>query len=208
MTAAPAGRAYSVAIRTVKIVLPLLALGILSLLVLLARQAPRGEPLRIVDGGVAALAEREQVGTPRHSGISADGTDFTLTANQAWSDETVETVTRGVGLRGVFGAQDGYIYDVTADEGRSDAERRMSFLEGDVVIKASNGYTLRTDAMRIRNDYTYLTSLAPVHAEGPRGTIDAGRMEIFLQPGDNTRTRIVFREGVRVFHVSPSMVAE
>ena len=205
MTVAPvkAGGAYSHVVRITKIGLPLVALGILSLLVILARQAPRGEPLQFVDRDVAELAETQRLGAPRHAAVSGEGTVIDLSAERLWTDPSREDLTRGETLAGEFATRGGLVYDIDAVRGRNDETRAVSFLEDGVVIRVSNGYRLRTEAMRIRNDRTYLTSLAPVHGDGPLGTIDAGRMEIFADPQDNARTHVVFRDGVRVFYDPP-----
>lgn len=209
MTAAvKAGGAHTRVVRIAKLTLPVLALGILSMLVILARQAPRGEPLQYVESDVAQLAETQQLGAPRHAAVSDDGTVIDLTAERLWTDPTRDDLTRGETLAGEFATIDGLTYDIDAVRGRNDDTSAVSFLEDGVVIRVSNGYRLRTEAMRIRNDRTYLTSLAPVHGDGPLGTIDAGRMEIFADPADNLRTHVVFRDGVRVFYVPPEENAE
>lgn len=191
---------YSRAVIAAKLILPLIAVAILSTLFLLARQAPQGEPLQFVDSEVEALAETQQLGAPRHAAVSEDGTGIDMTADKVWTDPDQAEITRGEAIDGIFSAEDGFVYDIVAARGHSNETEDVSFLEGGVTIRTSDGYRLRTAAMRVRNDRTYLTSLAPIQGDGPLGTIDAGRMEIFATPGADDRTHVVFSDGVRVYH--------
>ena len=97
--------------------------------------------------------------------------------------------------------QDGLVYDITALTGGMDEINALSTLSDHVLIVASNGYRVETNALQLRTDLTHLESLAPVHADGPLGELDAGRMEIFTDPDDDTQTRVVFTQGVRLLYI-------
>jgi lipopolysaccharide export system protein LptC len=195
-----AGGAYSRLVVIAKIMLPLVALGLLSTLFLLARSTPPGEPLRYVDEDVADLARSERLGTPRHDAVTSQGTEVRLTADELFPQMGRAGTTEAARPEGIFRTPDGLVYDIVAKRGELDETEGLSTLEGDVTIRTSNGYRLRTEAARLRTDRTYLTSLASVHATGPLGTLDAGRMEVFNTPGAPLEWRAVFTEGVRVVY--------
>ena len=91
--------------------------------------------------------------------------------------------------------------NLDADTGVLNETTMESLLQGNVVVTSSDGYTMTTDAMMMRTDMTYMESRAPVHADGPLGTLDAGRMQVYSDPEDETRTRMVFTGGVRLLYI-------
>lgn len=190
----------TLAVRVAKIVLPLIALGILTTLVLLSRSAPQGEPLRFVDEDIRDLASTEQLGRPRYAAVTEDGTEVSIEARRFVALPDRARVTRGDALTATLETADGTLYDIRADEGQIDERSGLSVLRQNVRIDATGGYTFRTEALRIRTDRTYMESLAPVAADGPEGHLEADRMEVFTTPGQEVRTRAVFTGNVRVVY--------
>lgn len=195
-----AGRRYSRAVRAAKLVLPVVALGLLGLLVLLARQAPEGEPLRFVSGELGALAEDQQLGRPRHAAVTDDGGELTITADRFVPDPSRARVTLGRDVAATLAMPDGAVYDITADAGELDEPAMLSTLRDTVVIVSSDGAVMRTDALRMRTDRSYLETLAPVRIDTDTGSLEAERMEVFTTPGAERQTRIVFTGGVRLVY--------
>lgn len=196
----PQGRRYSLAVRAAKLVLPLVAIGLLALLVLLARQTPEGEPLRFVTGEIGALVETQQLGRPRHAAVTDDGGEVTITAARFVPDPTRDRVTLGEDVAATLTMPDGAVYDITARAGELDDPAMLSTLRGDVIAVTTEGAVLRTEALRMRNDRSHLESLAPVRIDAEMGFLEAGRMEAFTSPGAERQTRIVFTGGVRLLY--------
>jgi len=194
------GRLYSRVVRAAKLVLPLVALGLLSLLVLLARQAPEGEPLRFVTGEIGELAQTQQLGRPRHASVTDDGGEVTITAERFVPDPARDRVTLGEDVAATLAMPGGAVYDITSRAGELDEPAMRATLRGDVLIVTSDGAVLRTEALRMRTDRTYLESLAPVRIDAETGVLEAGRMEVFTVPGAERHTRIVFTGGVRLLY--------
>ncbi len=184
--------------------LPVVAVGLLVLLVVLARQAPEGEPLRFVSGELGALAENQQLGRPRHAAMTDDGGELTITADQFVPDPARDRVTLGRDMAATLAMPDGVVYDITSRSGELDEPAMLSTLRDDVVIVGSDGVVMRTDALRMRTDRSYLESLAPVRIDSAEGYLEAARMEIFTTPGAEQQTRIVFTGGVRLVY-TPEM---
>lgn len=198
---AGAGGSYTRAVTIAKIVLPLLAVGILAGLFLLARTTPQGEPLRYVTGDVKDLAESQRLGEPRHEAVTREGAEVTILAQELVPDPAQPRVTHGTVLSARMTTQEGFVYEIDADTGVINETTMESLLSGDVIVRTSDGYTMTTDEMLMRTDLTYLESHAPVHAEGPLGTLDAGKMQVYSDPDDETRTRMVFTGGVRLLYI-------
>lgn len=191
---------YSRLVTVAKIILPLAAVGLLSTLFVLARSTPQGEPLRFADESVNDLASAQRLGNPVHASVTRDGTKVRIAAESFTPDPELMKVTHGTDLVARLLTQDGLVYDITALNGLMDDINMISTLSDDVLILTSNGYEVKTDALQLRTDLTYLESLAPVHADGPLGKLDAGRMEIYTDPDDDSRTRVVFTKGVRLLY--------
>lgn len=194
------GNTYSRLVVAAKIVLPLGAIGLLSTLFLLARTAPQGEPVRFVDESVSDLADRQRLGSPVHASVTAEGTQVQIIAESMYPDADRPKLTHSIEPVAELLTQDGFAYDITARTGHIDEIAMRSRLQEDVLILTSDGYRIRTDALELHTDLTYLETLAPVSADGPLGTLDAGRMEIHTDPDDETRTRMVFTDGVRLVY--------
>lgn len=194
------GRGYSRAVTVAKIVLPAIAIGILATLFLLARTTPQGEPLRFVDEDVRDLAESQRLGRPRHAAVTEEGAQLTILADTLFPDAARPRVTHGRNLSAQLIAPGEDVYDITARTGTIDDVARLSTLRGDVVIETSEGYRLRTEALQMRTDRTYMQSLAPVRAAGPPGTLRANRMEIFADESAGGVTRMVFTGDVRLVY--------
>jgi lipopolysaccharide export system protein LptC len=195
-----AGRRYTRAVTAAKFALPLIALGLLSALVLLARNAPEGEPLRFVDRDVEELARTQRLGTPRYAAVTDDGGELSITADVFVPDPERAHVTLGENLTATMRMPDGVVYDATADNGELDEPALRSTLTDNVVVVSSDGAVLRTEALRMRNDRSYMETLAPVRIDGPQWWVEADRMEVFTDPEDEMRTRMVFTGGVRLLY--------
>lgn len=194
------GQLYTRAVKAAKYLLPLIAVGLLSMLVLLARNAPEGEPLRYVDADVEQLADAQGLGLPRYAAVTADGAELSITAEVFFPDPDRENVTLGRDLAATMSMPSGTVYDITADSGVLDDPAMVSTLTDNVVITTSEGAVMRTEAMRMRTDRSYLETLAPVRIDEARGWLEADRMEIFTVPGDDVQTRMVFTGRVRLLY--------
>lgn len=196
----PPGRGYTLAVNVAKVVLPLIALGLLAALFLLARSAPQGEPLRYVEEDVRNLADSQRLGRPRYAGVTADGSELTIVADQFQPDADRDRVTHGENMTAELTTADRLVYVIRSETGTLDEVANLSTLRGDVVVTTSDGYRMLTEALEMRTDRTYLTSLSPVQAFGPPGTLEADRMEVFSEPGSGEVTRMIFTGSVRLLY--------
>ncbi|WP_193143089.1 MULTISPECIES: LPS export ABC transporter periplasmic protein LptC [unclassified Meridianimarinicoccus] len=197
----PHGNTYSRLVVAGKILLPLGAIGLMSTMFLLARTPPEGEALRYADDSVSELAEQQRLGAPIHASVTEDGAEVKITAKALLPDEDLPRVTHGTDLFAELLTQDAQTYEITSRTGVMDDINMVSHLTEDVLILTSDGYRIRTDALELRSDLTYMRTLTPISADGPLGTLDAGQMEVFTDPEDDTRTRMLFTGGVRLVYI-------
>lgn len=192
--------AYSRAVAVAKIVLPLVALGILSSLFLLSRHAPQGEPIEYADLTVLDLAREQRLGAPTYRGVTEEGAQVALSAAELRPDPEQRETILGSDLVAEILTQSGFGYTITALRGSIDQEKRLTTLIGDVRIETSNGYVITTGAATMRSNLTELNTPGPVEADGPMGTLQAGSLEMSGDPGTGTGAVVVFKDGVRLVY--------
>lgn len=192
--------AYSRAVAVAKIILPLIALGLLATMFLLARPAPQNTQVAPEDLRILELAREQRLGAPTYTGVTEQGTQVTLSAAALRPDINVPTLSYGEDLRANLITPDGQVYDISAPLGQMDEEVGVATFLDLVEITSSSGYVIQTDAAELRTDLTSFESLSPIMATGPMGQLEAGRMKIDLDPTGNATTQLVFTQGVRLIY--------
>ncbi len=199
--------AYSRAIAIVKVVLPLVALGILSTLFLLSR-GQLGEPLPWSDAELGELAREERLGNPTYAALTEDGSELRLKAARLVPDPGEDGVAHGETLSARLLRPDGITLDLSAPEGMLDRNRHVAELTGGVQLGSSNGYVATMPGARLRTNLTHLESLGPVAAEGPVGTLSAGKLTVTSEPGGRKGTVALFSGGVHLIYRPQATEAE
>ena len=131
-----AGRLRSRIVRALRVLLPLAALGVLSMLFLLARSPSPETAIPYVEGDGADLARRTGMTAPRFAGVSADGARVTLSAARA---DPAGTDGRAEDLALEWQA-DGVTARVRAGSGA--VEGGLIRLDGGAEMTTSTGWTL------------------------------------------------------------------
>ncbi|WP_145962803.1 hypothetical protein [Mangrovicoccus ximenensis] len=191
-----------------KIVLPLVALGILSTLFLLSRSGQIGEPLPWSEAELGDMAREERLGNPTYAGLTEDGSELRLSAERLTPDPGRDGIAHGRVLAARLARPDGITLELTAPEGTLDQGERVAELGGGVRIDSSNGYVATMPGARIRTNLSHLESLGPVEAEGPIGTLSAGKLTVTAEPGTRNGTVALFTGGVHLIYRPQATEAE
>ena len=184
-----------------KLVLPLLALALLSTMFLLARTVDPDAALPVAEFDLSERARDAQLTTPRVSGLTSGGTPFLLSADAARPDPDdprrmgIDRLTMVLDGGAAAGAR------VAAARGEVDTAGRTVVLEGEVAVDAAGGWRLRTQ--RLEGSFAALRIVAPgpIAGEGPLGRVSAGGM--VLEERDGAR-RLVFTGGVDLLYRPPA----
>lgn len=191
---------YSRTVFIAKLVLPLVAIALLSTVFLLAKRPNPEDAIPFASVDVAERAREQRLTAPRFTGESEDGASFSLTAEVARPDPInprrmrADAVSLAVdGLRG-----DGTLH-VRAATGAIDTERRHLRLLGDVAVRSSLGFVMRTDALLTAFDTFEVTSPGEVRGMTPFGSIVAGRMRLGSD-ADSDRQLLLFEGGVDLLY--------
>ena len=186
------------AVTWLKVVLPLVALGLLSTLFLLARTADPDLAIRYSDVDVTELSKDQQVTGPAFSGITRDGASISVTA--ATMRPTVNDPDKldATSIEGRIDFRSGTSADMTAPAAVIDTATERARFVGGVTVLSSDGYRLETETLSAGLSETDIVADTEVHATGPLGTLDAGSMRITQD--DRGGYVVVFNGGVRLVY--------
>ena len=189
---------HSQLVRTVKLVLPLAALAILSTLFLLPRPVDPTRAIPLFGIDIEDLARDPRVTTASYAGVLDDGGALTVTAATLRTDQDGFSRLNATGLDMQLDTPDGARLELRADSGRIDQGTDLLTLRGNVVLADATGYRLRTEHLTVALDRTWLSATTPVAGEAPAGRLNAGGME--LTRGDDGAHLLVFTGGVELVY--------
>lgn len=165
-----------------KVALPLSALALLSTLFLLSDRIDPQDAIPYAEVDVEALARDPRMTAPVYAGITEDGTAITVVAKEA-RPSTDEQTADATEVHTRLDMPDGGFADISAAEARIDNAAGNLRLSGGVTVKSSTGYTVTTDALTALLDRSSASSEGEVQAEGPAGTLTAGKFLMQLEQG-------------------------
>ena len=189
-----------------RVVLPLVALGLLSMLFFLSHEIDPSRALPYASVDAEDLARDPRVTTSRFASVAGDGSSVTLTAATLRIAAGDSDVTEAETVDATLTAPDGSERWLYADRARVDGASAIVRLEGSVDLRDSDGHQLRSELLDVALDRSWVLSPGPVAGTGPLGRIDAGSMVIESQgvPGDPVEAsaplRMRFAGGVRMVH--------
>lgn len=190
---------YSRLVSWLKVLLPMIALGLLSTLFLLSRNI---DPVAQIPFAETELRDRlrsEQITGPFYTGVTRGGDQMALTAERLVTDGADENTNLAENLTGQFDLLSGTRVNLWAREGRFDIRNARSELTGDVKIETSTGFTLRSQNLIASLDVLDVHSPGPVQSDGPFGTLDAGSMSM-TAPAPGEPTQLIFKNGVKLIY--------
>lgn len=191
--------AYSRFVAWMKIVLPLMALAILSTLFLVSKTRDAGTSLPYSAVELDELARQQRLTRPRYSGLTQDGTAISFLADDARPDPEISGRFVSQRLTAQLNLPTGAEILLIAGSGFVDPGEAMSGLDGGVAIETSTGYMLRTDEVENALDQTRVVARGGVVGVAPMGQISAGQMEITRHAID-TGYVMLFTGGVKLVY--------
>lgn len=193
------GDTYSYVIGWLKILLPLVALALLSTLFLVGRSSEPNVNIPFADPDGSDGPARQQIVAPRYAGLTARGDQLILTADSAepLADGMDEVLAHQ--LDASIDMSDGSRITLRSDRAVVSEGEQSADLEGAVRIESSTGYRIDTERLRAAMDRIEAETLAPVSGEGPAGTFKAGKLTITpTETGENVQ--LLFTQGVNLIY--------
>ncbi len=189
---------YSRLIVFLKVILPLIALGLLSSLFLLSRSTDPTAILPFEEAGVTERLRDSLVTAPHYEGMTDRGDQLTVTASTAKPGKEGE-FAKARDVNAVIEMTGGNNVTLESLTGSFDPSGDFARFTGNVQIETTTGYRLITDALDSRIRRLELRSDGPVAGDGPFGTLDAGRMELTTDP-DTKIAYLRFIDGVKLIY--------
>ncbi|RJE80811.1 hypothetical protein [Paracoccus sp. JM45] len=168
-------------VRWLRVLLPLVALAMLSTMFLLSRKSDTESSIPYAEVDAKAAAEEGRIVGPEYMGVTNDGVELSLRAASATPDDGVSG-GQASDLRLDWKRPDGLTADVVAPTGGT--RDGVVNLQGGVVMNTSTGWQLRTQMLQAQTDQSIITADQGIEADAPFGQLQAGQMR--LAPDDTS----------------------
>lgn len=189
---------YSGLVAWMKIILPLVALGLLSILFLISRKVdPTRQP--IVEINLEQRAREQGATRPSFAGVTQGGDEVTILAARARPDLEDPRHIFAEDISAELRLSRGTMIEITAQNAEMNQGDLTASLDGDVIFRADNGYEVRTERLNTRLDVLYADTPGPVQGFGPPGEITAGRM-LLTSDKESGEAEILFTAGVKLIY--------
>ncbi len=192
---------YSRVVAWMKILLPLVALGLLSTIFLFSKKSDPTEDLPIRTRAILEEKESEQASNATYSATMDDGALLTLRAAMTRPDPNAADGLVASDFAAQMDMTDGSRINLSSPDAALDNEASTATLRGGVRIISSTGYTIETDTLKAATNRISAESEGTVTATAPEGTLTAGRMVITDQAesgGDDVQ--LLFTDGVKMIY--------
>ncbi|MEM1237694.1 MAG: hypothetical protein AAGI10_12030 [Pseudomonadota bacterium] len=191
---------YSRTVRTLKVVLPLVALGLLSTLFFFSGEVDPTQSIPYAELNIDQIVREEQLSSPYFAGVTSEDTAVVLTGTAVVSDPDNDEIFTIDDVDAQFTSQSSNVLDAVAAFGTVDGDAGTITLGGGTVLTTSDGITMRTEGLITETGSGDTESLGPVDADGPFGTLNAQHMSL-KRPNSNGPHRIVFTGDVKLVYV-------
>ena len=181
-----------------RIVLPLTALALLSMLFLVSDRVDPTDPIPYADIDLAELAREPRLTAPQFAGVTQDGAALTFSATGARPEAGVQGAS-ATDVVARLQSPGGFVADITARLASLDPVATVLRLSGDVRLVTSAGYSISTEQLVLATDRSRIESLGAVLAEAPFGRLDAGSMDLRAE-AEGAPYLLVFNGGVKLIY--------
>lgn len=188
---------YSQFVGWLKIILPLAAIALFSTLFLFAQG--RGGNGTIPFAEVEEIARENRLSSPDFTGVSDDGTLFSLTATSARPLPDQSHVVAIDDIRLSVESREGLGVNVIAGVASFDSVTRVAMIEGLARVASTDGYMMETRGLRAQIDDGTLESLGPLEVRAPFGEMTAGHL-VVSRSTNGDGLQMLFNQGVRLVY--------
>jgi len=195
--------AYSRWVVSLKIILPLAALVLLSTLFLFSRQVDPDRAIPFAQVDVEEIAREQRITGAAYSGVTQDGTSFAISAATARPDLEDSRRMFAEDLRAELNVPSGETVVITSGAGVIDTGAEMAALSDGVRVDTNTGYRFESTALKARLDASSVVSDDPVRVEMPLGILDAGAMNVERTGGPNGPMVLHFTDQVKLLYTPP-----
>lgn len=184
-----------------KVLLPLLALAILSSMFLFSKPRAALQGIGSTESRIVELARKIGIGKPRFSGKTANGASVYVTASSVRRRPDTDRFLDALNVVARMEVGADSVTTATAGKAVLDRDANTANLSGGVIVDTADGYHITTRQALVEIGTMRAETSGAVTATGPLGTLEAGRMQIYERPGtDAPALVIVFNDGVKLVY--------
>jgi len=180
-----------------KIILPILALAILSTIFLLARRINFDGALPYVRDQIDERANDPRMTRPDFSGMTKDGAALTVLAREARPGTNASRQTTATDLSAVYKTPGGESILIKSRDGGFDSVQGLLTLTGEARLTTPDGYDVSADNMQAATNTVTITAEGNLIALAPLGQISADSM---ILTGPAGAHHLVFNGKVRLVY--------
>ncbi|MFV0491210.1 MAG: hypothetical protein ACK5M4_05290 [Pseudorhodobacter sp.] len=192
---------HSALVAWLKVLLPLLALVILSMLFLVSRTIDPSDAIPFAEVDIEERLREPRLTLPTWAGVTEDGAALTVSAETART--VAETDARAERLVAKLDLPGGGDAELVAAEGHLNSNEQRLEMAGGVIMSTSTGYRIESAVMAARLDQTELSTNQPVLATAPMGQIEAESMTLIANPQQEGQYLLVFKGSVKLLYQPP-----
>lgn len=189
---------YTRVVSTLKIVLPLVALGVLSTVFLITADDGFDPVFTFSEADFEALEEGNGLTSPRVSGKTDNGEVFNLTADRVEPQSGNIQILIATNMVARIASESGKSVEITSEIALMDLTENMLHLSLGGQLATSDGYFAQIDSM-LANLKTGEITGEMIRADGEIGDISADNFRIIVDSTDNAENQVLwFENNVKV----------
>ena len=186
---------YSGVVAWLKVILPLIALGLLSTLFLFSRARTPPTSLSFLDLALQERIKEQQITSPYFVGTTENGLSLTLSADSARPDSGDLTRLSADNVTLQIKSKEQTLVVMSSQSGVLDTGSHQAELTGGVSMQSLSGYKIETDSLSSALNSLRVETDGEVRGAGPVGSFQAGKM--ILTSGREDKTlHLLFTNGV------------
>ena len=178
----PLGGLYDHWIRFAKLALPILAVGLLLLLIILPLLATQEFSFLLDKNRVAVSRERLQLVKPVYQGTDRQGRRFVLEARRAVQRSSADPTVELQGLHATLQSTDG-VATLDAPVGDYNLKTEVLTVGGSLRVSRADGYRFETRQAVVNLKTRMATSTGGVSGETPIGRFTAAALSVNVDTG-------------------------
>lgn len=183
-----------------KIVLPLIALAILSTLFLTSGEINPNDAIPYANIDVKEAAREQRLTNARYATVGTDGAVIEFSAAEARPDPNDPALVTATTVSGQVKLTDGVTVSLSAGGASVNSAKQIAGLTENVKVSTSDGYRITAPDLTVHMDRAQISSDGPVSAVTPFGTLDAGNMLLSRGTGKDAPYRLLFNNKVRLVY--------
>ncbi|WP_439110964.1 LPS export ABC transporter periplasmic protein LptC [Lentibacter sp.] len=182
-----------------KIVLPIIALGMLSTLFLLSKSVDPVSTIPFSESDLAARTEGQQISGPEVFGVTPRGDLISVRAALARQNAEDILLMEAVDIAAQIKLTSGQTVELSSATATHNADAGLVTLVDKVTAVTSTGYTFAARALVLSLRNLEAESMGRVTGAGPGFTFEAGQMTLEVPKGEK-EAHILLKDGVKLVY--------